>query len=125
MLIDLKPTITQALQSNAALASLLGLDDLGDVKVYPEQSPNVEKPYVTYFELTNFDNKFANDKAISSSIHFQVDVWSNGNTYPIAQAVDETMCELGFFRRGAHDSNEDEKGIFHKVLRYSKTHIGG
>ncbi|WP_055108956.1 DUF3168 domain-containing protein [Paenibacillus ihumii] len=125
MMIDLKSTITQALRSNAALASLLGRDEKGNVKVYPEQSPDISMPYVTYFELTNYENKFANDRSISSEIHFQVDVWSNGNTFPIAQAVNETMYELGFFRRAARDFNENEKGIYHKVLRYSKTHFGG
>lgn len=125
MLIDLKPTITQALRSNAALDFLLGRDEEGNVRVYPQVSPDMTGSYVTYFEITNFDNKFANDRALSSEIHFQMDIFTPGNTAPIAQAVNETMGALGFFRRGAHDKYESDSKTYHKILRYSKTHYGG
>lgn len=125
MLVDLKPTITQALRANPALISLLGKDKNGTVKVYPQVAPDVTGPYVTYFEITNFDNRFASDWAISSEIHFQVDIWTTGNTTPIAQAVNDTMESLGFYRRSAQDLYEGDSKTYHKVLRYSKTHIGG
>lgn len=124
-MIDLKPTITQALRSNAALISLLGRDKDGNVRVYPQVSPYTEMPYVTFFEITNFDNRYASDRPISSEIHFQVDIWSKGNTGPVAIAVNDSMEGLGFYRRSARDLYERETETFHKVLRYSLIHFGG
>ncbi|WP_433943464.1 DUF3168 domain-containing protein [Paenibacillus sp. SN-8-1] len=124
MLVDLKPTINQALRSNPALISLLGKDSNGTVKVYPQVAPSVTGPYVTYFEITNFDNRFASDRAISSEIHFQVDVWSQGATTAIAQAVNDTMENLGFYRLSAQDLYESDSKTYHKSLRYSKIHFG-
>ncbi|MFU1798208.1 tail completion protein gp17 [Paenibacillus azoreducens] len=124
MMIDLKPKITQALRTNAALISLLGKDKDGRVKVYPEVAPDITGPYITFFELTNFDNKYMEDEAVSSEIHFQVDVWTPGNTSPIASAVNQTMEALGFIRSGSVDQYEKETRTYHKVLRY-KTKIRG
>ncbi|MNW39621.1 hypothetical protein D3C74_167130 [compost metagenome] len=124
MMIDLKPTIKQALRDNAVLASLLGRDKDGSVKVYPERSPDIALPKVTFFELTNFDNEYANNTALSSEIHFQVDVWSAGNTAPIALAVNKAMEGLGFVRSGASDRDETDTLTFHKILRYKTIKFG-
>lgn len=126
MFIDLKPQIRQALQSNAALISLLGRDEDGEVKVYPQASAEIKGPHVTFFEITNYNNNFASDRAISSEIHFQMDIWTPYNTGPIAAAVNETMEGLGFHRRSARDMPYDNDAkTYHKVMRFSKTHYGG
>lgn len=124
-MIDMKPTILHALRSNEVLVSLLGRDKDGNVRVYPQVSPYSADSYVTFFEVTNFDSGFANDIPFCSEVHFQVDIWSKGNTGPIAIAVNESMEWLRFYRRSAHDLYERETETFHKVLRYSKIHFGG
>src|SRR5690606_7098050 len=113
-MIDLKPEILQALRGNSALVTLLG-----GAKVWPETVPEgTPDPYVTFFELANVDDQYADDKAYASEIHFQVDVWSKGNTTAIAQEVNKTMETLGFYRTGAVDLYEDDTKTYHKALRY-------
>lgn len=113
-MIDLKPEILQALRGNTALVELLG-----GPKVWPEVAPDSTKePYITFFELVNVDDQFADDKAFSSEIHFQIDVWSKGNTSPIAAEVNKTMEALGFYRTGSVDMYEEDTKTFHKALRY-------
>lgn len=113
-MLDLKPEITQALRNNAALVTLLG-----GRKVWPEVSPNATaEPYITFFEMPNFDIMFADDKAIASEIHFQIDIWSKGNTGPIAIEVDKTMKALSFKRTGSADLYESDTQTYHKVMIY-------
>ncbi|MBO9596370.1 MAG: DUF3168 domain-containing protein [Cohnella sp.] len=116
-MIDMKPTITAALRGNTALVTLLG-----GAKVYPEVSPDgTTLPYVTFFEITNFEANNADDVEIESEIHFQVDIWSKGNTGPPTAAVVEAMGELGFRRAGAADQYEKETKTYHKILRFKTT----
>ncbi len=122
MYVDLKPDILQALRSHAVLASLLGIDEKGKVKVYPEVAPDIEGPYVTFLELTNFHNQYGNNRALSSEIHFQIDVWSPGNTAAITIAANEVMEELNFIRTSSIDRYESGTQTYHKILRYKKIH---
>lgn len=124
MMIDLKPEIKQALRSNPDLGSRLGKDKDGNVRVYPECSPDNALPYVTFFELVNYDNKYVDNMPISSDIHFQVDIWTNGNTGPIAAAVNTTMESMDFVRSGSIDQFEPDTQTYHKVLRYKKIQFG-
>lgn len=123
MYIDLHAEITQALLKNAALVSLLGGDH-----IYPMVSPDESIPsYITYQEITNFDNQFANDQALSSEIHFQFDIWTPYNTGPIAKEVDRTMEELNFVRTSSVDGydNDSTPKRFRKILRYKSIKYGG
>ncbi|OAB31753.1 hypothetical protein PMSD_18380 [Paenibacillus macquariensis subsp. defensor] len=130
MLIDLKPAITQALRNNSALVLLLG-----DKKVWPQVAPTefinskgikvpVTTPYVTFSEITNFDNRYASNTAFSSEIHFQIDIWTQSDTGPSAIEVNRTMEELGFTRSGSTDLFETETKTYHKVLRYKTIKYG-
>ncbi|NOJ72483.1 tail completion protein gp17 [Paenibacillus alvei] len=117
-MINLKPKVLQALRNNAALVSILG-----GAKVWPEVVPENPKkpitvPYLTFFELTNFDGNYAEDQATTSEIHYQVDVWSGSDTGPATIEVNRTMEQLGFVRTGAIDRYEKETKTYHKVLRY-------
>ncbi len=123
MFVDLKPDILQALRSNTVLISLLGRDEKGKVKVYPEVAPDSEGQYVTFFELTNFNNQYGSNRSLSSEIHFQIDIWSPGNTSAIAIAANESMEELDFVRTSAIDRYERDTKTYHKILRYKKIHF--
>lgn len=120
MLIDLEPVVVSALRDDPELIGFLGRDSKGNTKVYPLAAPDISLPKVTFFELTNFDNQFADDRALSSAIHFQVDVWHNSNTSKISSAVNRVMESLGFVRSGTNSLYEPETKIYHKVLRYKK-----
>lgn len=120
MMIDLKPKITQALRANEALVLLLD-----GPKVYPETAPDkTQYPYITYFEITNYDGQHADDVPIDSKIHFHFDIFSKGNTFPIAKEVDATMKSLGFSRSGTADQYDNETKTYHKILRYRTTIYG-
>lgn len=117
----MKPTIIAALRNSEALASLIGRDEKGIVKVYPEATPDeytVTFPYITYFEITNFEASHADDDELQSEIHFQVDVWSNGNTGSPASEVVQVMKSLGFRRTAAVDQYEKDTKTYHKILRF-------
>jgi hypothetical protein len=124
MFIDLEPVVISALRNDTELISLLGRDKEGKVKVYPLVAPDISNPKITFFEITNFPNKFAGDKELSSAIHFQIDVWNSGNTSKISMAANRVMESLGFVRSGSNSLYEPDTKIYHKVLRYKKTHIG-
>jgi hypothetical protein len=113
-MMNLKPMILQALESNQALISLLG-----GPRIYQLVAPDPnEFPRITFFELVNMDSRFADDEAIASEIHFQIDVWSKESTTAIAQEVDRTMKSIGFRRYSAADLYEEDTQVFHKGLRY-------
>ncbi|MEJ8546629.1 tail completion protein gp17 [Brevibacillus borstelensis] len=123
MMVDLKPEILLAMRNSAVLSTILGRDKNGRVKVYPETVPEYDKapitePYITFFELTNFDDFFTDDQAEGSEIHFQIDIWTKGNTSPLAKEVDRVMKELEFSRTGSGDLYENDTQTYHKALRY-------
>jgi hypothetical protein len=115
--INLKPTVIQALDNNSELISLLG-----GPRIYFMVAPNAEEfPRITYFELNNIDEDYHDDTPVSSRVSFQISIWAKnpGQLSPIAREVDETMKELGFYRTSAIDLFEDDTQVFHKALRYS------
>lgn len=119
MMLDLKHEIRQALLNNTALVFLLG-----GQKVWPEVSPDATaEPYITFFELTNFGSLYTDDEEAASEIHVQVDIWSKGNTGPIANEVDKTMKSIGFRRTSSADLYESDTRTYHKVLRYKTIRI--
>lgn len=114
-MIDIKPTVLTALNANAALVSLLGpgirITQLValDAAIFPR---------ITFYELTNTDNDYANDTAVSSDIGLQIDIWSKGSTSAIAEQVDITMKSLNFKRMNGADFYESDTYIYHKAMRY-------
>lgn len=126
-MIDLKPSITKALRGSQTIAKLVGKDSAGLVKVYPETVPVYDKgpvtvPYITFFELTNFEAVHADDAEIESEAHFHIDIWTKGNTGPIAIEVDKVMKELGFRRTSAGDRYDSGTATYRKIMKY-KTRI--
>lgn len=116
-MINIKPEILQALQANATLLSLLGGNH-----IYQLVEPNADEfPRITFFEVTNTDEDYADDTAISSDILIQIDIWNKSSTSAIAIEVDKTMKTLSFQRTYAVDLYESDTQIFHKAMRYLTT----
>lgn len=116
-MINLKPTILEALKDNPTLTTLLA-----GPKIYFQIAPQgVNAPYVTFYELTNFDSHYADDTAIASEIHIQISIFSPASTTQITEQVDNTMKSIGFTRTSATDLYEGDTKLYHKALRFSVT----
>lgn len=116
-MINIKPKIIKALDENQALTSLLGGPWIYQIKVPSNDADRF--PRITYFEINNTDDDYADDDALSSRISLQISIWTkkSADLMPIAQEVDKTMRGLGFVRSSTFDQYEDD--TFHKALRYT------
>ena len=76
-------------------------------------------PCLTYYELDNSPQEFADDAEATSKITMVVDIYSNGSTSDIAHKVNCVLFELGFIREMAQDIPEPTPGVFHKTMRFS------
>ena len=90
---------------------------------YP--SSFIKLPCISYYEITNKGNSYADDEEYDSEIEFQIDVWAKNKAEmsSLAIEVDTKMKELGFSRTFASDAFEEASAnqvIFHKSMRYSQ-----
>ena len=114
-MINAKTEVYQALRSNAALISLLG-----GQRIYQMVAPNAEEfPRITFFELDNLGDLYADDRESSSLIRVQIDVWSKGSTTDIAIEVAKTMQSIGYSRDFSMDLYEQDTAVYHKTMRFS------
>lgn len=113
-MINIKPEIVQALESNQALISLLG-----GSRIYHLMAPNSDEfPRITFFELTNFVSDFADDGSYGSEIYVQIDIWMKVSSPQIAIEVDKSMKQINWQRTGSADLYEVDTRVHHKALRY-------
>lgn len=113
---NLRPEIVQALENEPTLISLLG-----GKRIYYRKGNNAEEfPRITFFELNNAPDSFADDQETSSEISFQIDIWSKNSTSAIHTKVDEIMKSIGFTRYAIADLYEDDTSIFHYAMRFRK-----
>ncbi|MEH6848564.1 tail completion protein gp17 [Bacillus pseudomycoides] len=113
---NLRPIIVQALENDPALVLLLG----GKRVYYHKAIDAQEFPRITFFELNNTGDSFADNQEIVSDISFQIDIWSNNSTSAIHVKVDEIMKSIGFFRSAVADLYESDTQVFHYAMRYRK-----
>ena len=108
---NLKSTVLSALQTATALSTLTGF-----YFQYPTTFASL--PLLSYFELGNVGNLYADNQEIGSEIIFQIDLWGKTSLSNYALAVDSAMTTLDFTRIFATDLFEVDTLIFHKSLRY-------
>ncbi len=77
-------------------------------------------PRITFFELDNRPDRFADNEESESEITFQIDIWSKGSTTAIHKKVNEIMKSIGFSRYAVADLYEDDTQIFHYAMRFVK-----
>ncbi len=110
---NLKSTVLSALQTATALSTLTGF--------YFQYPPSFTAlPLLSYFEVDNIGNLFADNQEIGSEIVFQIDLWSKSSLSAYALAVDAVMTGLDFVRVSAQDLYEDAEHIYHKAMRYRR-----
>ncbi|EOO39045.1 hypothetical protein IIU_00863 [Bacillus cereus VD133] len=115
-MMNLRPEIVQALENNQELISLLG-----GKRVYYRKAKSAEEfPRITFFELDNRPDSFADNEESESEITFQIDIWSKSSTTAIHQKVNEIMKSIGFSRYAVADLYEDDTQIFHYAMRFAK-----
>ncbi|MCL6453552.1 MAG: DUF3168 domain-containing protein [Alicyclobacillus sp.] len=118
-MIDLMPTVMNALLANSDLVNLLGGDH-----IYGYRAPDAAQyPRITIFELDNSGEGWADDQEVASQIRLQIDIWNTAGYNDIAEQVDKTMKSIGFQRTSSQDLFEMQTLIYHKAMRYATTWI--
>lgn len=112
---NLKPAVLSALQTATALSTLTGF-----YFSYPPDFTNL--PLLSYFEVSNVGDLFADDQEIGSEIIFQIDLWGKASLSNYAIAVDSAMATLDFTRIYATDLYETDTKIFHKAMRFRRNY---
>jgi hypothetical protein len=112
---SIKSAVLTALQTSSTLATLLGTGQ----RIYFQYPPSFTNlPLLSYFEVDNFGNLYADDQEIGSEMLYQIDVWSKASTTAIAEEIDAIMTGLDFTRSSANDLYEVQDKIFHKAMTY-------
>jgi hypothetical protein len=115
---DIKANVLALLRADSPLTTLIGRDKDNTFKIYQLSAPYADAfPRITFFEVVNQDDEFADDEVVSSLVVVQIDVWSKGSTSAISKEVDRIMKADGWARTSGADFYE-ETSIFHKALRY-------
>lgn len=110
---NIKASVVSALKTATALYTLIS------DRIYFHYPNNFNTlPCVSYFELNNAGNLFADDAELGSEIILQIDVWSNNSTSTIAQAIDTIMVNEEFVRISSVDLFENDTKIHHKSMKY-------
>lgn len=108
---SIKSAVCTALQTATGLSTLQGF-----YFFYPPNFTTL--PVLSYFELDNTGNLYADNQEIGSEIVYQIDLWGKTSLSNYALAVDSAMTTLDFTRITAFDAFEKEERIYHKSLRY-------
>jgi len=116
-MISLKNIVYSALMTATALTTLLGSGQRIFFH-FPDDANVATFPRITYFELDNIGNLYADNTEYGSEIDYQVDVWHTASTTAIALQVDAIMTGLGFARIGGTDLYEEADRVFHKAMRF-------
>jgi hypothetical protein len=81
-------------------------------------------PSIAFREVNNYleDQDFNDDSPVSELSEMQFDIFSMPQSSPtaIAQALDDALITDLWTRDFSEDIVEDDSGIIHRVVRYSK-----
>lgn len=97
---------------------LNALKDVG-VPVSFQTYSGTATTYITFFEYNQYPNLVADDEEIRTNHSIQVDIWSNGNYFALADKVKAALKAADFVRTFETDLYETETKTYHKVMRFS------
>ena len=110
---NIKSSVFSALLTYTALTTLVS------DRIYFHHPNNFTTlPAISYFELSNIGDLYADDIEIGSEIIMQIDIWSTTSISAIALIVDTIMVSEGFARILSIDLFEEDTKIHHKSMRY-------
>ena len=98
---------------------LLALANIG-VPVAFQAYGGTETTYITFFNMLENGESYADDKETSLGYYIQVDVWSKGNYSTLVDSVIEALKQAGFSKNNARDLYEIDTKIYHKAIRIFK-----
>lgn len=98
---------------------ILALANIG-VPVEFQSYGGAETTYITFFNMLENGESYADDKETSLGYYIQVDVWSKGNYSTLVDRTKEALKTAGFSISNARDLYETDTKIFHKVIRIFK-----
>ena len=117
-MIDLGGMIKAALESDAEILMITGADKVHRLKA-PE---GIESPYITFFEVVNDDQNYADNEPLSVNLVYQVDVWCDSShvskLVPLTSGAERVMKAQGFSRIDAAEFYEKDTELYHKAARY-------
>lgn len=113
-MIDIKGTIGTALTTDATLTALLGS---GERVFYITPPVNKVCPCIIYSEEDNKPVYCGDNEEIASEIIVYVNVFTAGDTFPIASRTNDLMVGLGFVREYARDLPKNN-GMYQKHMRF-------
>lgn len=115
-MINLIDDVGNTIKTDSALTNLV------NGRVYYIRPPTAKNtfPYITYFEVSNYESDSADDEEYADNIEIQVDIWQKGgSTIPIAREVQRVLRKLGFVHNAMPDMYEPDTQIFHKAIRFT------
>ncbi|QBP06944.1 DUF3168 domain-containing protein [Virgibacillus phage Mimir87] len=81
-------------------------------------------PRIVYQEITNNDDDYADNKATSALVKFQMSIYCDSKTIgkqtPIAKEIDDVMKSIDYAQYDSIDLYETDTKLYHKPVRYSK-----
>jgi len=108
-----KTTVLTALQTASAITTIVS------ARIYFLYPPDFAiLPSISYFELSNIGNLYADNQEIGSEIIYQIDSWSKASLSALALAIDDVMTGIDFTRIQSIDLFENDSRIHHKSMRY-------
>ncbi|GMQ61199.1 MULTISPECIES: tail completion protein gp17 [Vallitalea] len=116
-MISLNKEVVNLLKNDADITAIV------KNRIYPNQPPvDAEKyPIITYLEIDNIPNKYADNKVMSSKVAIQLDIWTkNSSSTDLSIKIDKVMFENKYKRFYTHSLSEKSTGIQHKIMRYRK-----
>ena len=92
------------------------LQDIAPVEFQTYKGP--AKTYITFLNVSEVPEEFADDEQYDEGIYVQVDIWCDRDYSELVELVRAAMKQAGLrFRRGS-DFYEKGTGIYHKALEF-------
>jgi hypothetical protein len=110
-MLNIKTTVVTAFRTSTALATLIN-----DRIFFHFPLDFNTLPSISYLEVANVADLYADNLEIASGITYQIDVWSKSSTTAIAVIVDDIMKGVNFYRINAFDLFEKDTNIYHKAM---------
>ncbi|WP_085523851.1 hypothetical protein [Tuberibacillus sp. Marseille-P3662] len=121
-MINLSDDVLNVMINNSVLNAELA-NCYGGPAVFNLFTPdNTLFPRITFFEMDNTDDRYADDEPKTARIMFQVDIWldkENPNPKKIKDAVYKSMLSIGFFCDSTGPTlYEQDTGVIHVPMRF-------
>lgn len=74
--------------------------------------------WIQYYIISETENDYCGDKALSTTYKIQVSVFSKGDTELVMDAVRKSLEKSGFRFIDAYENYETDTQLYHNAVRY-------